>query len=50
MVRLLPVLACLLLGAALGLKAGWLSVIPAVILIGFSGTVYYISNKTSKDA
>lgn len=39
-VRLLPVPVCLLLGAALALNAGALSVLLAVILIGFSGVIY----------
>lgn len=47
--RLLPVCACILLGAALAVAAGWLSIIAAMFLIGSSGAIY-ISNKTSKDA
>lgn len=40
LIRLLPVLNCILLGAALAINAGWLSVILAVNLIGFSGAIY----------
>lgn len=38
--RFFPACACILLGAALAMKAGWLSIIPAIILIGSSGVVY----------
>ena len=47
--RILPACTCILLGAALALDAGWLSVILAVILIGFSGAIYK-GNQISKDA
>ena len=47
--RVMPVLACILLGAALAMEAGWMSVILAINLIGFSGALYK-GNQNSKDA
>lgn len=49
LVRLIPALNCILLGAALAMEIGWLSVILAVNLIGFSGAVYK-GKQISKDA
>lgn len=47
--RFMPVCSCILLGVVLAMEAGWLSIIPAIFIIGSSGALY-ISNKTSKDA
>lgn len=38
--RLMPAALCILLGASLVMDIGWLSVILAVNLIGFSGAIY----------
>ena len=48
-VRLMPIVLCILLGATLAVDAGWLSIIFAVNLIGFSGAIYK-GNQNSKDA
>ena len=47
--RLLPLALCMLMGAALAVENGWLSVILAVNLIGFSGAIYK-GKQFSKDA
>ena len=49
LIRLIPALSCILLGAALAVNAGWLGIILAVNLIGFSGAIYK-GNQNSKDA
>jgi len=46
---LMPLILCILLGAALALDLGWLGAILAVNLIGFSGAIYK-GNQNSKDA